>query len=167
MRAASAADSEITWLGVRPSVFVAMGDDESARFGGFFKLAVVVSVAATAILHAIDVVEVMHHFVKERCDYVLDRSCKRSGANVDFVRAAKLRHPSIFVQREVSVRLWRALNGDRRSLKCIFKILCIQKIENFVEITGYAVVTCEFLHNTFSPYSIDFWERACYNNHAL
>jgi hypothetical protein len=67
-----------------------MGYNQSARFGGFLESLVVVSVAATAILHAIDMVEVMHHFVKERCDYILNRSCKRSGANVDFVRAAKL-----------------------------------------------------------------------------
>ena len=120
MRAASAANSEIGLLvsvyqnisklvfenkfkklvarfGVRPSVFVAMCYYQSALFGGFFKLAVVVSVAATAILHAIDMVEVMHHFVKERCDYILNRSCKRSGANVDFVRAAELGNPSVTI----------------------------------------------------------------------
>ena len=138
MRAASAANSEIgllvsvyqnisklvfenkfkklvARLGVRPSVFFVMRYYQSALFGGSSKLAVVVSVAATAILNAVYVVEIVNHFVKKRCDYVLDRSCKRSGTDVDFVSSAKLGNPSVFVEGEVSICFRCALDGDGRS----------------------------------------------------
>ena len=39
-------------------------------------------------MRAVYVVEIVNHFVKKRCDYVLDRSCKHSGTDVDFVRDA-------------------------------------------------------------------------------
>ena len=120
MRAASAANSKIGLLvsvyqnigklvfenkfkklvarfGVRPSVFVAMGYDKSALFGGSSEPSVVVSVTATAILNAVYVVEIVNHFVKKCCDYVFDRSCERSGSNIDFVRAAKLGNPSVTI----------------------------------------------------------------------
>ena len=120
MRAASAANSEIGLLvsvyqnigklvfenkfkklvarfGVRPSVFVAMGYDKSALFGGSSELAVVVSVTATAILNAVYVVEIVNHFVKKRCDYVLNRSCERSCSNVDFVSTAEFGNPSVTI----------------------------------------------------------------------
>ena len=120
MRAASAANSEIgllvsvyqnigevvfknkfkklvTRLGVRPSVFVAMSYDKSALFGGFSEPSVVVSVTATAILNAVYVVEIVNHFVKKRCDYVLNRSCERSCSNVDFVSTAELGNPSVTI----------------------------------------------------------------------
>ena len=77
-------------LCVRPSVFVAMGDNQSARFGGFFESFGVVSVAATAILYAVYVVEIVNHFVKKGCNNVLDGARERSCADVDFVCAAKL-----------------------------------------------------------------------------
>ena len=120
MRAASAANSEIGLLvsvyqnigklvfenkfkklvarfGVRPSVFVAMGDYQSARLGSILEAFVVVSVAATAILNAVYVVEIVNHFVKKRCDYILNRSCERSCSYVDFVRSAKLGNPSVTI----------------------------------------------------------------------
>ena len=112
MRAASTADSEITLFvsvyqnlgesesqtkfkklvtrrGVRISIFFAMGDYQSARFGGFFESSVVVRIAATAILYSHNEIEVMNHFVKKCCNNLFDRSCQRSCANVDFVSAAK------------------------------------------------------------------------------
>ena len=113
MRAASAADSEICLLvsvyqnlgesksqtkfkncitrrGVRISVFFAMGDYQSARFGGILESSVVVCIAATAILYSHNEIEVMNHFVKKCCNNLFDRSCQCSCANVDFVSAAKL-----------------------------------------------------------------------------
>ena len=42
----------------------------------------------------------------------------------------------------------------------------MSEIKNLVEVTGYAVVTCQLFHNTFSPFPIDFLEWACYNIHA-
>ena len=149
MRAASAADSEIgllvsvyqnigklvfenkfkklvTRFGMRPSVFVAMGYDKSALFGGFSEPSVVVSVAATAILNAAYVVVIVNHFVKKCCDYVLNRSCERSGANVDFVCAAELGNPSVTIEGEVSVCFRGALDGDCRSCESAFKKLSVQ-----------------------------------------
>ena len=113
MRTASAADSEICLLvsiyqnfgksvsqtkfkklvtrrGVRISVFFAMGDYQSARFGGILEPSVVVRIAATAILYSHNKIEVMNHFVKKCCNNLFDRSCKRSGSDVYFVRSAKL-----------------------------------------------------------------------------
>ena len=113
MRAASAADSEICLLvsvyqnlgesksqtkfkncitrrGVRISVFFAMGDYQSARFGGILEPSVMVCIAATAILYSHNKIEVMNHFVKKCCNNLFDRSCKRSGSDVYFVRSAKL-----------------------------------------------------------------------------
>ena len=86
MRAASTADSEICLLvsvyqklgesvsqaelkklvtrrGVRISIFFAMGDYQSPRFGGILESSVVVRIAATAILYSHNKVEVMNHFV--------------------------------------------------------------------------------------------------------
>ena len=81
---------QITRRGVRPSVFFAMRYYQSALFGGSSKLAVVVSVAATAILNAVNVIEIMNHFVKKCCNYVLYGARERSGSDVYFVSAAKL-----------------------------------------------------------------------------
>jgi hypothetical protein len=64
----------IAWLGVRPSVSVAMGNNQSTRLGCFLEPFVVVSIASTAILNSVYVVEIVNHFVKECCDHVLDRS---------------------------------------------------------------------------------------------
>ena len=112
MRAASATDSEIGCfvavyqnLGksksqtkfkkfiarfcVRPSVFVTMRYDKSALFGGSSELAVVVSVAATAILNSVYVIEIVNHFVKKCCDYVLYGARERSGSDVYFVRSTE------------------------------------------------------------------------------
>ena len=41
-----------------------------------------------------------------------------------------------------------------------------EQIENLVEVTGYAVISCELFHNTFFSFNIDFLEWACYNYHA-
>jgi hypothetical protein len=97
MRAASAANSEIgllvsvyqnigklvfenkfkklvTRFGMRPSVFVAMGYDKSALFGGFSEPSVVIGISSATILNAVYVVEVVNHFVKKCCNYILYRS---------------------------------------------------------------------------------------------
>ena len=80
----------VTRRGVRISVFFTMGDYQSARFGGFFESSVVVRISATAILYSHNEIEVMNHFVKKCCNNLFDRSCKRSGSDVYFVRSAKL-----------------------------------------------------------------------------
>ena len=105
----------VTWFGVRPSILVAMGNDQTTLFGGFLESLVVVSVASTAILNAIDVVEIMNHFVEKRCHHIFDWSCERSCTDVDFVCAAQLGNPSVAIQGEVPIRLGGALDGDGRS----------------------------------------------------
>ena len=138
MRAASAADSEIGLLvsvyqnlgesesqaelkklvtrrGVRISVFFAMGDYQSARFGGILESSVVVCIAATAILNAVFVVVIMNHFMEQCGGYFLNGSGQGSCTNVDFMGSTNLGNPGVFSQREVSVSLGGGLDGDGRS----------------------------------------------------
>ena len=88
----------VAWCRMRPSVFFVMGDYQSSSFGCFLEPSVVVSIASTAILNAQEEVVIMNHFVKKRCDNLFYWSCERSSSNVDFVRAAKLGNPSVFVK---------------------------------------------------------------------
>ena len=98
--------------GMRPSVFVAVLYGQSVALCGLLEAFVVVGVAATAILNAAFVVVKVNHFVEHCRADIFNRSCQCARADVDFVCAAKSRHPSVFVQREVSVCFWCALNGD-------------------------------------------------------
>ncbi len=98
-----------------PSIAVAMSHDQTMSFGGFFEALVVVGVTSTAILNAVCVVIVMAHFVKECRANILNRSCKRSCSNVDFMSFPILGNPSVISQGEVTICFRCALNGDRRS----------------------------------------------------
>lgn len=101
--------------GMRPSIFIAVCDGQSVVFCGLLESFVVVGVATATILNSAFVIEKVNHFVKHGRTDILNRSCQRARADVDFMCAAKSRHPSVFVQREVSVCFWCALNGDGRS----------------------------------------------------
>ena len=81
--------NKVGWVLMESPVFFAMGDYQSARFGGILESSVVVRIAATAILYSHNEIEVMNHFVKKCCNNLFDRSCQCSCANVDFVSAAK------------------------------------------------------------------------------
>ena len=105
----------IARLGVRPSVSVAMRDNQSACFGGFLESSVVVGIAATAILNTVNVIVIVYHLVEKRCDHIFDGARERSCADVDFMTAANLGNPRIIVECEVTIGTRRALNGDGRS----------------------------------------------------
>ena len=103
------------WFGVRPSVFVAMGNHQPSLLCRRFEAFVVVCIAATAILNAVDVVVIVNHFVKKSGAYILYWSTQSASTYVDFVSAADSRYPCIIVECEVSVSSRCALNGDGRS----------------------------------------------------
>lgn len=97
-----------------PPVLVTMGDYQTVSLGSGLKAAVVVGVAPAAILYAVLVVEVMHHFVKQGRSHFLDGAGQCPGSYVDFVGAAQLGNPGIFPQGKMTVSAGRGLNGDRR-----------------------------------------------------
>ena len=76
---------------------------------------VVVGIASACVLDAVDMAIVMHHLVKQCCTDIFDRSCKRTGSNVDFIAAAGDGYPSVISHGKVSVGPWRGLDGDGRS----------------------------------------------------
>lgn len=55
---------------------------------------------------------VMHHFVKQRRTDIFDRSCERTGSDVDFIAAAGDGYPSVVSHGEVPIRSWGGLNSD-------------------------------------------------------
>lgn len=59
-------------LSDRPAVFLMVGNLQSAAFRCYFEALVVVGVAAAAILYAILIIEVVNHFVQQRCNYFLN-----------------------------------------------------------------------------------------------
>ena len=81
-------------------------------FGNGFEALVVIGVASACVLDAVDVAVIMHHLMQQRCTDVFDRSCKRTGSDVDFVAAASDGYPSIVSHREVPIRSWGGLNSD-------------------------------------------------------
>ena len=98
-----------------PPVFVAVLHYQAVGFGGGFEAAIMVGVAPAAILHAVLVVVVVNHFVKQGRGHVLDRPGQCPGSYVNFVGAAQLGNPGIFPQGEMAVGAGRGLNGNRRS----------------------------------------------------
>ena len=49
-----------------------VGNLQSAAFRCYFEALVVIGVAAAAILYAILIIEVVNHFVQQRCNYFLN-----------------------------------------------------------------------------------------------
>ncbi len=82
--------------------------------GNGFEALVVIGVASACVLDAVDVAVIMHHLMQQRCTDIFDRSCERTGSNVDFVAAAGDRNPSVISHREVSICSWCGLDGDGR-----------------------------------------------------
>lgn len=98
--------------GVRPSIFVAVFYAQATLFRSNLEPLVVVGVAPTAILDAVDVVVVMHHFVKQSGAHALNRTGKGTCADVDFVAHAVLADPCVIPEGEMAVGLGRGLDGD-------------------------------------------------------
>ena len=63
------------WLCVRPSIFVTVRDVQSSFLCRFLEVFVVVGVATATILHAVDVVVIVNHFMKQSGNDVFDWSC--------------------------------------------------------------------------------------------
>ena len=97
---------------MRPAVFVAVFNVEISGFSGFLEASVVVGVASAAVLHFVDEVVVVNHFVKESRHHVFNGSGKRSSSNVDLMGCAVLGDPSIIAQGEVTVGFGRGLDRD-------------------------------------------------------
>ena len=76
------------------------------------EFAVMVGAASGAILHSVHIIVVVNHFVQQSGSNPFDGAGERSGADVDFVRAADLGDPSVFPQREVTVGFRGGLDGD-------------------------------------------------------
>lgn len=102
----------VTGRGVRPSVLVAVFYAQASLFGCGLEPLVVVGVASTAILNAVDVVVVMHHLVEQGGTYVFDGACQSACADVDFMAHAILADPGVVTEREVAVGLGGRLDGD-------------------------------------------------------
>ena len=89
-----------------------MVNDQTMGFGRISKLAVVVGVASAAILNALHMVVVVNHFMKKSRNHFLNGAGESTGSNVDLVGSSQFGNPGVFSQGEVSVCLWRGLDGD-------------------------------------------------------
>ena len=98
--------------GDRPTILVMVIDNQAMGEGCISELAVVVGVASAAILNTIHIIVVVNHLMQEGCGNLFDGAGQRSCSDVDFVSAADLGNPGVLSQREVSVSLWRGLDGD-------------------------------------------------------
>lgn len=92
-----------------------MAHCQTMALGNLLEALVVVGIASARVLDAVDMAVVMHHLVEQRCTDVFDRSCKRTGSDVDFIAAAGDGYPSVVSHGEVSICSWRGLNSDGRS----------------------------------------------------
>ena len=97
---------------VAPSIFVAVGDCQAVGFRCCLKPLVVVGVASAAILDALLIVVIVDHFVEKGSGYFLNGSCQSASAYIDFVGAAQLGNPGIFLQGEMAVGSGSGLDGD-------------------------------------------------------
>ena len=102
----------VTGGGVRPSVFVGVGDNQATGFSGVPEAAVVVGVAPAAILNPLHMVVVVNHLVEQGGGYLFDGTGQGSSSDVDLVGSAQLGHPGIFPEGEVTVGLGGGLDGD-------------------------------------------------------
>lgn len=102
----------VVWLRDGPAVFFVVAHRQAMALGNLLEAFVVVGIASARILDVMDMAVVMHHFVEQRRTDIFDRSCKRTGSNVDFIAAAGDRNPSVISHREVPICSRGGLNGD-------------------------------------------------------
>ena len=95
----------ITGRGMRPSVFIAVVNNQAAGLGCCLESLVVVGVAPAAILNAADVIVVVYHLMQQRGAHFFDGARQCSRADIDFMCAAQLGNPRIFPEGEVAVGL--------------------------------------------------------------
>lgn len=153
----------VAGFGDCPAVLLVMVNNQTMGFRCRLELAVVIGVASAAILNPVNVVPVVNHLMQKGGGNLFNGSGQRSGTDVDFMGAAQRGNPGVLPQREMTVGFWRGLDGDGGSRKFTFKELCVQKVENLVEIPGDTIVTGELLHGVFL---LDFGGAEAYNKHT-
>ena len=82
-------------FGVRPAVFVAVGNAETMTFGASLEFFVVIGVSSAAVLNSVFIVVIMNHFVKKSGGDLFDGSCDGACADVDFVALAVFGNPCV------------------------------------------------------------------------
>ena len=102
----------VIWLSDCPTVFFVMAHRQAMALGNLLEALVVIGISSACVLDSVDMAIVMNHLMKQRRTDIFDRSCKRSGPDVDFVAAAHDRNPCIVSHGEVSIRSWGGLNSD-------------------------------------------------------
>ena len=102
----------VVWLRDGPAVFFVVAHRQAMALGNLLEAFVVVGIASACVLDAIDMAIVMHHLVKQRRTNIFDRSCERTGSNVDFIAASRDGYPSIVSHGEVSICSWGGLDSD-------------------------------------------------------
>ena len=102
----------IVWLSDGPAIFLVMAYRQTMALGNLLKALVVIGIASAGVLDVVDMTIVMHHLVKQRCADIFDRSCERTGSNVDFIAAAGDGYPSVVSHGEVPIRSRGGLNSD-------------------------------------------------------
>ena len=105
-------DQIVSGGGMRPSVFVAVGDDQTPALSSLLEAAIVIGAAPTAILNTVLVVVVVNHFVEQGGGNFLDGAGQGTGSDVDFMGAAQFGDPCVFPQGEVTVCSRSGLDGD-------------------------------------------------------
>ena len=90
---------------MRPSIFVAVVNNQAAGFGCCLESFVVVGIAPAAILNAADIIVVVYHLMQQRGAHFFDWARQCSRADIDLVCAAQLGNPCIFPEGEVAVCL--------------------------------------------------------------
>ena len=73
---------------MRPSVFVAVVNNQATRFGCCLESLVVVGTTAAAILNAVDVIVVVNHFMQQGSAHKFYISTESTGSDIDFMCTA-------------------------------------------------------------------------------
>ena len=102
----------IVWLSNCPAVFFVMAYCQTMALSNLLEAFVVVGISSARVLDAVNMAVVMHHLVKQRRTDIFDRSCKRTGSNVDFIAAAGDGYPSVVSHGEVPICSRGGLNSD-------------------------------------------------------
>lgn len=133
--------------GVRPSVFVGAGDDQSDAFSRGLELLIMVCASPAAILdmkHA--VIVHMAHFMQERPNGVFNLPVERTRPNVDFVLLFFAVDRPDFANAVMAVGAGRTLNGDDRRFELSGEQVFIEHSEQFFKLSGEARGLCYFFH---------------------
>ena len=82
-------------FGVRPAVFVTVGNAKTVAFGASLESFVVVGVSSAAVLNSVFIIVIVNHFMEQSGGDLFNRSCDGASADVDFVALAVLGDPGV------------------------------------------------------------------------